>query len=702
MNFLVPAFLLGALAIAVPVILHLRHRDKEKPFRFPSLMFLEQLPIRTAQRRRVTDWPLLLLRALALLLLALAFARPVFTKRAATAADTRARAVVVMLDRSMSMGHRDVWPAALDSAKRIIGALGARDRVGVVFFDDAAEVAQRLTEDKAAAASILGTAKPMGRGTRFAPALRAARQMLLDAPFAAAEIVVVSDLQRAGTSGIAGIDLPAGVTLRAVNVGARERGNSAVRSVDARRLVDNTGTGTRMTLGVKARIGSRDLAGPRSALATLVVNGRDASSQRVTLPANGEATVSFEPTLVPESDVVAMVRVEDDALTGDDRFNFVVPRDDAVRVALVAPGDARNDETLFIERALAIGRVPEIRVDRMRGAATDIAAMRSAPILMFVDVLPTSATRAAVNDVLERGGGIVIVAGRRLGAVRQLDADIAALVPARITGLADRTVDRGGTLANVRYEHPLFAPFRATEDALSSVRFLRYPRMDVTAGADVLARFDDGLPAIVEKKSGNGRIVLVATGLDPSTGDFPLQPAFLPFLRQLVLHTSGRDATPLWRTTADNWAIPEGIADPVVRSPDESLVRPVRDTAGSAVPLSDAGVYAAFATSASGEPRAQTAVNAPASESDLTPIDPKELLLGVRTSQTLGAADSLPTTPDAMERRQGLWRILLVVVALALLGETFMATRGSRAVARRFPQGTAATAAPAGSDRRGQ
>ena len=45
LGFLVPAFLVGLAALAVPVILHLRHRDTERPQKFPSLMFLELLPI---------------------------------------------------------------------------------------------------------------------------------------------------------------------------------------------------------------------------------------------------------------------------------------------------------------------------------------------------------------------------------------------------------------------------------------------------------------------------------------------------------------------------------------------------------------------------------------------------------------------------------------------------------------------------------
>src|SRR5204863_4347081 len=95
MGFLVPAFLAGFAAVVVPIVLHLRHRDKDTPHRFPSLMFVERLPIRTAQRRRITDWPLLLLRALAIVLLVLAFARPLWSRPGVTHASVSDRTVIV-------------------------------------------------------------------------------------------------------------------------------------------------------------------------------------------------------------------------------------------------------------------------------------------------------------------------------------------------------------------------------------------------------------------------------------------------------------------------------------------------------------------------------------------------------------------------------------------------------------------------------
>ena len=159
--FLVPAFLAGLAALAVPLLLHLRQRDKEKPLRFPSLMFLRRIAIETSHRRRVTDLPLLLLRALAVALAVLAFSRPVFQRAGKALGAPPERVVILAVDRSMSMGHTAVWPVAMDSARAIIRALKAGDRIAVIAFDDDASVIQPMTTDHAAALAALGTVRPL-------------------------------------------------------------------------------------------------------------------------------------------------------------------------------------------------------------------------------------------------------------------------------------------------------------------------------------------------------------------------------------------------------------------------------------------------------------------------------------------------------------------------------------------------------------
>ena len=75
---LVPAFLAGLAALAIPILVHLRHRERKEPVRFPSLMFLRRIPFREVRRQQIQHWPLFLLRSLAVILLVFGFTRPFF------------------------------------------------------------------------------------------------------------------------------------------------------------------------------------------------------------------------------------------------------------------------------------------------------------------------------------------------------------------------------------------------------------------------------------------------------------------------------------------------------------------------------------------------------------------------------------------------------------------------------------------------
>ena len=128
MSFLYPAFLLGGLAIALPIVLHLLRRDVAPEVPFTAVRLLHKSPIERAHRRRLRELILLAARIAALLLLAAAFARPYVQG----AAPPPVR--VIAVDRSYSMGARGVFDRALDLARSAIdrrrsGRASRRDRV---------------------------------------------------------------------------------------------------------------------------------------------------------------------------------------------------------------------------------------------------------------------------------------------------------------------------------------------------------------------------------------------------------------------------------------------------------------------------------------------------------------------------------------------------------------------------------------------
>jgi hypothetical protein len=174
---------------------------------------------------------------------------------------------------------------------------------------------------------------------------------------------------------------------------------------------------------------------------------------------------------------------------------------------------------------------------------------------------------------------------------------------------------------------------------------------------------------------------MVGMPLDARSGDFPLQPAYLPFVRQLVLYATRRDATPLAREAGESWLIPASAREPVVSTPDGSIIRPPRDTRAATVPLREAGIYTLHDGETRSAPVGELAVNVPATESDLGVVATNDLLAGVRRSgASVGDADPTPA-PVEIEKRQGLWRLAILAFVALLIAEMLIASRGWRAVA---------------------
>ena len=131
--FLAPAFLLGLLAIGLPIWLHRVARANPTQHPFASLMFLEASETQRTAKRTLRYWLLLSLRILLLIALALAFAGPLLSHRVVPVADANARLHAIVIDRSLSMQHGERWQRALDGSRQgsgraaLVGSRDARD-----------------------------------------------------------------------------------------------------------------------------------------------------------------------------------------------------------------------------------------------------------------------------------------------------------------------------------------------------------------------------------------------------------------------------------------------------------------------------------------------------------------------------------------------------------------------------------------------
>src|SRR4029453_6024471 len=236
MSFLTPLFLLGLAGLAVPVIIHLIQRERKNVVQFPSLMFLQRIPYQSVQRRRIRNWPLLLLRLAALALIVAAFARPFFPPAGlAQAAAQGAQEVVVLIDKSYSMAYGDRWSRAVARAHDQIGTIGPTDRGSVVFFSSGGGVALRSTPGRGGLNAAVNVGKPGSGATRYGPALKLAGSIASESALPRREVVLISDFQRAGWQGAEGVRLPDGVTLIPVPIDDSDTSNVSVTPVSLQR-----------------------------------------------------------------------------------------------------------------------------------------------------------------------------------------------------------------------------------------------------------------------------------------------------------------------------------------------------------------------------------------------------------------------------------------------------------------------------------
>lgn len=676
MQFLAPLFLAALAAVAVPLVLHLIQREKKEAEPFPSLMFLRQIPHRSTRRRRLRDLPLLALRILALVLIAVAFSRPLLERDASgRVAEGGAREVVLLLDRSYSMGLESRWAAAQRAALAEVAALGPADRMSVIAFDAAAAVLAQPTADAARLRSLIEAVQPGSGTTRYDPAIRLATNLLAASDRPRRELVLVSDLQRAGLGDGMEAKLPAGTEVRSSPLPGSGAANLAVAGVTFRR--ERFEGQERVT--ATARIVNTSDVAVQGAPVTLELDGRVVRTEPVSVAAHAAATLSLPPFTLSRP-LRGTVSVPADALAADDSHAFALAPGEALSVLAL---DAGRGESLYLGRALEVGGEPGFAVREQRGAA--IGDLRGVDVVVLNGVAAPGADAVRrLRAFVEQGGGLVVVLGPGSGVGGALDA----LLPGTIGQLADRTQGGGASLGYLDLEHPVFEVFRAPRSGdLSAARFYRYRPVQARADSavSVLARFDDGSIALAERRLGRGRVLVWASTLDREWNDLAVQPVYVPFVHRLLRHAAGFEPPRAARTVGevvDARAAAAATADVelLVTSPDGAR-RPL--AAGErALPLEQRGFYTVRATGGDAV-LATIAANVDVAESELSALEPAAFAASVHTPGEAGpvlAAASV--TLAERERRQSLWWYLLAGAVALLALETALSNRASRRAAR--------------------
>ncbi len=637
MGLLAPIFLTGALAAAIPIVLHLLKREPEARVRFAAVRLLRRARVEHADRRHLRELLLLALRVAAVLALAIAFARPFFSAETSAASG---RVTVVALDTSLSVSAPGQFERARQLAHEAVERASGSDRLAVLTFADAADVVVRPTSDRALVRAAIDRAAAGAGATHYRGALAAASELLGGTP---GTIVVVTDLQASGWDEGDRVALPVSVHLEVADVGAPPP-NLAVTAVQAEgdrvlASVRNLGDAPRDTT---LRISMHDEVSPSEA--------REVG----TSPASVGPGQTVRVALAPESGTLASVSLEDTTGVQADNTRFLVLDDTGRPTVLVvtATGDLAR-EAFYLQQALSVaGGRTSYAVDATGTSPSvfpDALRLRTAVAVVLTSTRGLDRQgRERLAEYVKSGGGLFVAAGQDVDAAvtgELLGDGAATLMPMPTDGAAGtRSAPAPRTLAPEDLRHPLFRAFDGNAAALGLPRFARISNLG--GPCPVLARFTSGDTALVECAVGGGRVLVFASDLDGRWNNFPRHTAFLPFVQEAVQYLAGPRSSTAAYTVGD---VPAGV---------------------SAAPG-----FVQVSNGAGGR-RRWAAVNVSPAEVDPARMSAEEFGAAVTRSQEAARTEG-QIGDRQLEERQNIWQYLLAAMLAIMAIESLVGMRAS-------------------------
>jgi aerotolerance regulator-like protein/VWA domain-containing protein len=697
MSFLAPLFFVGLAALAVPVLVHLIQRERKDIVEFPSLMFLRKIPYQSVERRRIHNWLLLMLRAAAMALLVAAFARPFLFRNPLQAAGPAngAREIVILLDRSASMGYGDHWQKAQQAARKAVEGVGREDQATLILFGTGTEEAVRATSDRGRLQTAIDAATVSSEATRYAPALRWAQSHLTRSALPRKEVVFISDFQKTGWERQEEIHMPEGTVITPVSVATLETSGLAVASVSLQRSSFSNEERVTITAGLT----NRGAAPFNNVPVTLEVDGRPVETKPISVGPNASGSVTFAQITASQPNMRATIRAGSDALPKDNAFHFVISPSRPVSVLIIQRDGTSAANDLFLQTALSISKTPPFKVDLVPVSRVTPANFERRSVVVLRDVTTLSSqTDASVKRFVEQGGGLFVV----LAENSPWSGGDTPLLPGTLGAPVERLASgSSGTLGFLDYSHPVFDDFKDPRNGtFTGIRFYQYRTLNPAATDRVLARFDDGAAALVERRVGSGRVIAFTSTLDPSWTNFPQQIMFPVIVPGLLKYLGQYEEPSAWYTVGRmlDISVPlgaivrEGSAGDIkdtTRKASAVVVSPTgkQTTMGEGgsqtIELAEQGFYS-IRMQGTGERRPyEVAVNLDPAESDLSALSPTDFL-GNATGRPAavvpggGTLEKPNLTPADMEKKQSFWWFLLVGGVLALLAEALLANRLSR------------------------
>lgn len=557
MNFLNPILLLGLLAVALPVIIHLINLRRPQKVAFSTLSFFNELRKSTIRRIRIKQYLLMALRALAILFLALALARPFLPPTlTGSVSSGESKSVAILIDNSASMNRIGSSGPLIDQAKEVAGRIirnaHSDDKFLIETTNDNDRTSTKSLRD-VQALEIIDEISAADNAHYTKEKFREIYEQLQNTPESQALIYVISDGQASQLQDLQELEFTneeteeKQVSVQLINLEDAKQQNVAVSSVSLKSQM--LSGGSPLTLAVEVE--NTGDAAVANQFVSLEVEGELSGQHEISLQPGESKELLFQ--IVPETtgDISGQIIVEGDEVDFDNTHYFSIRIPETRSILLINDEQEQSSFSSYLTPALEAARETNAQLSFEELHAADVDQARwvdyDAVILDGLTQIPEYWFQD-LRRYIQDGGGIIFFPSEQ-GEIRNYNNFFSLFNAGNFNDVIGEYASFNSVvqMAELEEGHAVLDELFAKEEdesinvELPSLFYYYHYQEPSNSGALNLLEAANGDPLLSEQQFGQGILLLSTFGADPGWSNFPVNPLFAPFYYRTVLYASSSE-----------------------------------------------------------------------------------------------------------------------------------------------------------------
>jgi len=552
MNFLNPLFLLGLLAVAVPVIIHLINLQRPQKVAFSTLSFFNELRKSTIRRIRIKQYLLLALRTLAIFFLALALARPFLPPTiTGSVSSGESRSVAILIDNSASMSRVGTDGPLIEQAKDIVDRIirnGGSDDKFLLKTTNINDASNRGFVSANQAITELNDITSVNRGHYTEDQFKGIYEQLKETPGNQSVLYIVSDGQVSQFSSLEEIELEKSeeksISVQLIKLEKAKQQNVAIKSVSLESQL--LSPGSPITLSVELE-NTGDAAVANQFL-SLQVKGEITGQYETSLEPGASKDFLFE--IVPDEVgyLSGQILLEGDEVNFDNTRHFVVHIPRQRSILLVNNNQESSSLSSYIAPALEAARQTNARIlfeeKQMDEIGQGIWKDYDGLILNGLNNIPAY-WHQELRQYVQDGGGVLFFPSEQ-GGIKSYNQFFSLFNAGRFDNVMGEygSFETIAKMGELEEGHPVLdGIFNKEENEQIRVDlpslFYYYHYEPVSSSNNLtLLKAANGDVLLTEQRFGEGMLLISTLGADPGWSNFPVNPLFAPLYYRTILYAS--------------------------------------------------------------------------------------------------------------------------------------------------------------------